>query len=92
MHYFTAVNICFFGLNRSLSSTIHSIKKYLLNPLEEQGCNISIFGAFCRVNQYSNTRSNEAGVAPEHNEQSYIDFNKVQYVNQEAFEDQVRWD
>ena len=89
---FTAANICFFGLNRSLSTTIHSIKKYLLNPLEEKGCNISIFGAFCRVNEYSNTRSGEAAVAPENNEQSLINFNEVQYVNQEAFEDLVRWD
>ena len=36
--------------------------------------------------------SGEAAVAPENNEQSLINFNEVQYVNQEAFEDLVRWD
>ena len=92
MASFSGVNICLYGLNRSLSLTINSIRNRLLAPLEGQGCEVSLFGAFCQTEKFSNTRSGESCLVPEKNERSLIDFIEVKYIDQGALDDLIRWD
>ena len=91
MQNFTGTNVCFFGLNRSLSFTVNSIKKYLLDPLEKRG-EVSVFGAFCQVNKFTNTRSEEVESTHENGEKNLINFTKVKYIDQGAIDDLIRWD
>ena len=76
-----AINICFFGLNRSLSYTIDSINRNLLEPLVNLGIDISTFGSFIKVDN-PNPRSNEINASPQNNEAELIDFDDLKHLSQ----------
>ena len=92
MQAFGSVNVCFFGLNRSLSATIDSINNYLFDSLDELNIDYSIFGSFVRVDSFSNERSHEFDAKPQENESELIDFVSLKYVDQGAVDDLIRWD
>jgi len=92
MPAFDAVNICFFGMNRSLSATVGSINKYLFDSLDDIDVDYSVFGAFVKVDSFSNERSHEFNVKPESNESDLIQFASLKYVDQGAVDDLIRWD
>ena len=92
MQAFDAVNICFFGMNRSLSATVDSINKYLFDSLDNIGVDYSIFGAFVKVDSFSNERSQEFNAKLQSNESDLIQFTSLKYVDQGAVDDLIRWD
>lgn len=54
------VALCFFGLTRSLKLTLHSIQKYLFDPLKNHGIKYDIFVHTYKMNgSYSNPRAGE---------------------------------
>ena len=83
-----SINICFFGVNRSLSATIDSINKYIFGCLESCSVEYSVYGSFAKVDSYTNARSNEFDAVPEINESELIGFNGFKYVDQSAIDDQ----
>lgn len=87
-----AVNICFFGINRSLSSTIESINKYLFDHLKDLSIGYSVYGAFNSVDVLSNERSGEVGLITEKNELDLIDFDDYKYLDQSLCDKAVPWD
>ena len=92
MESHNSVNICFFGVNRSLSSTIHSINQYLFSCLEQCSITYSVYGSFMKIDRFSNLRSNEFDLVPEQNESDLIDFDGLKHLDQEAIDDLIRWD
>lgn len=87
-----SVNICFFGLNRSLSVTIKSINQYLFGCLDRASVKYSVYGSFMKIDRFSNSRTDEFDQAPERNESTLIDFDGLKHCDQEAFDDLIRWD
>ena len=87
-----SVNICFFGLNRSLGATIQSINKYLFGYLDRFSIKYSTYGSFMKIERFSNSWSDEFDQAPEQNESALIDFDNLKHFDQEAFDDLIRWD
>ena len=87
-----SINICFFGINRSLSATIYSINRYILEYLESRSIEYSVYGSFSKVDSYTNSRSNEFDVVPETNESELISFDDFKYVDQTAIDDLIEWD
>ena len=55
------IAVCFFGITRSLSYTIGSIKTNILSPAQELG-QVRVFAHFFRQKTINNPRSGEAGV------------------------------
>ena len=88
----SAVNICFYGLNRSLSSTIGSINGYLFDGLSSLGIDYKIYGTFSRVNEFANARSSESAASIQANEEDLIDFAEIKYVDQDTFDDSIPWE
>ena len=87
-----SVNICFFGVNRSLTSTIHSINQYLFSCLDRCSITYSVYGSFMQIERFSNLRSNEFDQVPEQNESDLIDFDGLKHFDQGAIDDLIRWD
>ena len=87
-----SVNICFFGVNRSLTSTIHSINQYLFSCLDRFSITYSVYGSFMQIERFSNLRSNEFDQVPEQNESDLIDFDGLKHFDQGAIDDLIRWD
>ena len=87
-----SVNVCFFGVNRSLSSTIHSINQYLFSCLDRCSITYSVYGSFMKIDRFSNLRSNEFDLVPEQNESDLIDFDGLKHLDQGAIDDLIRWD
>ena len=92
MKDFTSINICFFGVNRSLSVTIDSINKHIFGCLESCSVEYSVYGSFAKVDSYTNSRSNEFDAVPEINESELISFDGFKYVDQSAIDDLIEWD
>ena len=92
MESFNSVNICFFGVNRSLTATIKSIKQYLFDCLDEYSIAYSVYGSFMKIDNFSNLRSNEFDQKPEITESDLIKFDGLKYVDQGAIDDLIRWD
>ena len=86
-----AVNICFFGLNRSLSYTISSIKEYIFQPLNQLGIVYSVYGAFVHVESFTNPRSNEFSVSPQNSETDIIDFDAYRTFDQVTLDKSIDW-
>jgi hypothetical protein len=53
------VAICFFGLTRSLTWTVDSIRNHLLEPLTENGVSFDLFLHTYRLNTLENPRAHE---------------------------------
>ena len=87
-----AVNICFFGINRALSSTIDSINKYLFDHLKDLSIDYSVYGAFNRFDILSNERSGEVELTTEKNELELINFDSYKYLDQSLFDKSAPWD
>ena len=87
-----SVNICFFGVNRSLTSTINSINQYLFSCLDRLSITYSVYGSFMKIERFSNLRTNEFDQVPEQNESDLIDFVSLKHFDQEAIDDLIRWD
>ena len=87
----SAVNICFYGLNRSLSFTIDSINKYLFEGLSSSGIECEVYGCFSQVKGFANSRSNELGSTIQHNEGDLIRFAEVKYIDQDTLDDSIPW-
>ena len=85
------VNICFYGLNRSLSFTIDSINKYLFDGLSSAEIECELYGCFSQVNSFTNSRSNESGAAIQHNEANLIQFSEIKYIDQDTLDDSIPW-
>lgn len=92
MESHNSVNVCFFGVNRSLSSTIHSINQYLFSCLDRCSITYSVYGSFMKIDRFSNLRSNEFDLVPEQNESDLIDFDGLKHLDQGAIDDLIRWD
>ncbi|MDA7436808.1 hypothetical protein N8654_03900, partial [Synechococcus sp. AH-601-B19] len=92
MESFNSVNICFFGVNRSLTATIKSINQYLFDCLDECSIAYSVYGSFMKIDHFSNLRSNEFDQKPELTESDHIKFDGLKYVDQGAIDDLIRWD
>ena len=92
MKDFASINICFFGVNRSLSATIDSINRYVFEYLESLSLDYSVYGSFAKVENYTNARSNEFDAVPEKNERDLISFDDFKYVDQSAIDDLIEWD
>ena len=88
----TNVNICFFGLNRSLSFTINSIDKYLFEGLALAGLEYKVYGCFSQVNSFTNSRSSESDASIQNNEASLIDFAEIKYIDQNTLDDSIAWE
>ena len=73
-----SVNICFYGLNRSLASTISSINNYVFDGLSSLGIEYKVYGVFSRIEEFSNERSGEFGEGLQNNEADLIEFNELQ--------------
>ena len=86
------INICFYGLNRSLSITINSINKHLLEALKSNNIRYTIFGAFANIDNFSNTRSNEFNANTESNAEQLIDFESCTYIDQESSDLRIPWE
>ena len=63
-----SVNICFYGLNRSLVSTISSINNHVFGSLASIGIEYKVYGFFSRVKEFSNESSGEFGAGLQDNE------------------------
>ena len=87
-----AVNICFFGVNRSLTATIKSINQYIFDRLDQLSITYSVYGSFMKIDRFSNLRSNEFDQSPEQSESDLISFDGLKHVDQEAIDDLIRWD
>ena len=92
MKDFAPINICFFGVNRSLSATINSINRYIFEYLENCSVDYSVYGSFVKVDSYTNARSSEFDAVPEINERELISFDGFKYVDQSAIDDLIEWD
>ena len=92
MENLNAVNICFFGVNRSLSATINSINKYLFDYLDQRSITYSVYGSFMKIDRFSNLRSNEIDQKPEQSESDLIKFDGIKHLDQGAIDDLIRWD
>ena len=92
MKDFAPINICFFGVNRSLSATINSINRYIFEYLESCSVDYSVYGSFVKVDSYTNARSSEFDAVPEINERELISFDGFKYVDQSAIDDLIEWD
>ena len=88
----SSINICFYGLNRSLSSTINSINKYIFDSLSSLGVTYQIYGVFSQVKEFSNDRSGEISVRVQNNEAELIQFSDLKYVDQSTFDESVAWE
>ena len=86
------LNICFYGLNRSLSFTLPSINKHLFDTLKSNDIKYSVFGAFAKIDKFSNTRSNEFDEQPEPNAEQLIDFDSFTYIDQESTDQSLPWE
>ena len=86
-----SVNICFYGLNRSLASTISSINNYVFDGLSSLGIEYKVYGVFSRIEEFSNERSGEFGEGLQNNEADLIEFNELQYIDQDSFDDSMPW-
>lgn len=86
-----SVNICFYGLNRSLASTIGSINNHVFGGLASIGIEYKVYGFFSRVKEFSNERSGEFGAGLQDNETDLIEFNELQHIDQDAFDDSISW-
>ena len=87
-----SINICFYGLNRSLSRTINSINKHLFEALKSNNVQYTIFGAFANIDNFSNTRSNEFNANAESNAELLIDFESCTYIDQETTDRRIPWE
>jgi hypothetical protein len=66
MHPPVRACICFFGMNRSLSGTIGSIRRNIYAPLERRGIPFEVFGAFMEPGApFTNVLSGETGCVTE---------------------------
>ena len=88
----SSINICFYGLNRSLSSTIDSINKYIFDSLSSLGVSYHIYGVFSQVKDFSNDRSGESRLEIQNNESELIKFSELKYIDQNTFDDSIAWD
>jgi len=87
------VNICIYGLNRSLSKTHQSMREYLIKPLEDLGIAINIHSCFIRNEiAYDNPRSNEFGVRSECSEKTLLADSNIRYVDQDTIDSLVDWE
>ena len=86
------INICFFGLNRSLSCTIDSLNKYVFKALAASGFEFRVYGCFSRVKAFTNSRSGESGAPIQDNEENLIQFEAIKYVDQDTLDDSIAWD
>lgn len=87
------LNICIYGLNRSLSQTIHSIRSYLLDPLKELGIASSIYACLIKTDQpIVNPRSGELDVYPEQNEQELLPNAVIRHVDQDTIDALIDWE
>ena len=87
-----SVNICFFGLNRSLTSTIRSIENYLFKNLDNLSIEYNIYGAFNQIDQFSNDRTGEQDCSIENSESSLINFDALKYLDQDIIDDLIDWE
>ncbi|MDB4476055.1 hypothetical protein N9052_00575 [bacterium] len=69
------IAVCFFGITRSLSYTIESIRNNILSPVGTIG-RVQIFGHFFDAHYIDNPRSEEHGALPRH-EHSLIEFDHL---------------
>ena len=86
-----SINICFFGVNRSLSRSIESINKYLFNYLDDHSYEYSVFGAFNKIDSFSNSRSGEYGLSLEQTEDQLIHFDGIKHLDQDLIDDSIPW-
>ena len=86
------INICMFGLNRSLSKTHNSIRTNILQALEENGTNYTLYANFIETSLINNSRSNEIQAPFEQNPESFLDFERRTYSNQKDIDQFIDWD
>lgn len=85
------INVCMFGLNRSLSKTYQSICANIFQPLREYNIKSSLYANFISTNSFSNTRSQEIDTHPEKQPELFLKFDKLTYSDQAAIDDLVDW-
>lgn len=85
------INICMFGLNRSLSKTHKSIHSNILQVLKENGTNYTLYANFIETDLINNHRSEEIKTPPEQNPESFLDFERLTYSNQSDVDQFIDW-
>ena len=80
-----------FGLNRSLSKTHHSIRTNILEALEDNGANFTIYANFIETSFIHNERSGEIKTPPEQNPETFFKFEKIAYSDQSSIDQSVNW-
>ena len=87
------VNLCLFGLNRSLSLTIASLRRHVLLPLAECGVSVHLFACFVKASApIVNARTGEIQVVPESSELELLPEACIRYVDQETIDAMVDWE
>lgn len=85
------INICMFGLNRSLSKTYQSIYANIFQPLKEYNIQSSLYANFISTKSFSNARSKEIDRHPEKQPEFFLKFDKLTYSDQAAIDDSIDW-
>lgn len=89
----TQINICFYGLNRSLTRTYPSINANLFAPLHKLGIVTNLYSTFIRVEgSINNPRSREAGVYADTSESRLLSNAIITYLDQQTIDSFVDWD
>ena len=75
-----------------LSKSIESINKYSFNYLDDHSYEYSVFGAFNKIDSFSNSRSREYGLSLEQTEDKLIHFDGIKHLDQDLIDDSIPWD
>ncbi|MEO7799475.1 MAG: hypothetical protein ABIY47_17300 [Opitutaceae bacterium] len=79
--------VCFFGLNRSLSHTVASIRENIFQPIAESGLESRVYAAFMQVTgSFSNRHSGEFNVQCESDGAERLGAHRVQLIDQAEFD------
>ncbi len=92
MNKYAGLNICFYGINRSLSITFSSLKSRLLNVAEEltESCYISC--CLLRIEgSFTNPRSSEKNATLENNEREIFPNANISYLDQKIIDNSFNW-
>jgi hypothetical protein len=86
------INVCFYGLNRSLSKTHESIENHLIQPLRQLDIVVNIHACFVRANgPIHNPRSGEVDSEAESSEQTLLTDAVIRYMDQETVDTLIDW-
>ena len=80
------IAICFFGLTRSLSITIDSIKKHIFKILKSNNLDFDIYLSTYNLEYLNNPRSNEINIKLDLNEFKLLEANYIYIDDQDKFD------